>query len=200
MDQVTLTVSPRTALGKGAVGRLRKEGFIPAVIYGHAEPENVSVNAREFYNNFKHVSENTIITLNGLKSEKNVLVKDFHEDILADTVLHIDFYEIEKGKALKTHVPVKTTGTCKAVKEGAILEVQVHEVEVECLPKDLPETIEVDITELVAGHAIHVRDLVLPKGVKVLNADDQTVVHVGHAKSAAADTAAEGTEEASEEA
>ena len=125
---------------KGPAKQLRKEGKIPAVVYGHAAPLHISVDAREFSKKFRVVTENTIIILDMGGKQTEVLVKDLQEDIITETVKHIDFYEIEKGKVLKTHVPVHLVGNPIGVKEGGLLEHKIDQLEVECLPKDLPET------------------------------------------------------------
>jgi large subunit ribosomal protein L25 len=130
--------------------------------------------------------------------QTEVLVKDLQEDIITETVKHIDFYEIEKGKVLKTHVPVRLEGNPVGVKEGGLLEQKIDQFEVECLPKDLPETISVDVSELNMGNSIHVGDVELPEGVKVLDAEDRTVVVVTAPKSEAVASDEEESEEAAE--
>ena len=182
MAQRTLTAELRADPGSSAARRLRRTGRIPAVVYGHKENHLLSIDALEFGHKFKTVSESTIITLQTPDMNLDVLVKDFQEDILADRIVHIDFYEIERGKILKTHVHVRFLGRSVGEREGGILETFVHEVEVECLPKDLPEQIEYDISELDLGHSVHVRDLVPPEGVRILSSPDQTVCLVSAPK------------------
>ena len=178
MDEKTLSAELRTDLKKSGAKRVRNAGKIPAVIYGHQDPVNISVDEREFIGKFDKLSENTIITINVGKNHYDVLVKNYQDDILTSKIQHIDFFEIEKGKVLKTNVPVHIEGNAKGVKEGGILEQRLHELEVECLPKDIPETIVVDVTELESGDAIHVADIAVPEGVKILNLLEQTVVSV----------------------
>ncbi len=198
MEQKTLSVVERKEFKKGPAKQLRKEGKIPAVIYGHTDPVHISVDAREFGRKFKVVTENTIISLDMDGKSVEVLVKDLQEDIVTETVEHIDFYEIEKGKALKTHVPIHLKGNSVGVKEGGLLEQIIDQLEVECLPKDLPEEISIDISGLQMGESIHVKDLALSEGVKALVAEDRTVVVVTAPKTeTTAD--AEGEEEAAEE-
>lgn len=178
MDNKTLSAEIRTELKKSGAKKIRKSGRIPAVIYGHNEPIVVSVDENEFTKKFEKISENTIITLNVGKESYSVLVKNFQDDILTQKIKHIDFFEIEKGKTLKTNVPVHIEGTAKGVREGGVLEQRLHELEVECLPQDIPETITVDVTDLETGDAIHVADVKAPEGVKLLNIPEQTVVAV----------------------
>ena len=197
MEQKTLSVVERKEFKKGPAKQLRKEGKIPAVIYGHTDPVHISVDAREFGKKFKVVTENTIISLDLDGKSVEVLVKDLQEDIVTETVEHIDFYEIEKGKSLKTHVPVHLKGSSVGVKEGGLLEQIIDQFEVECLPKDLPEEISIDISGLQMGESIHVQDVALPEGVKALDAADRTVVVITAPK---AESTSEGEdEEAAEE-
>ena len=166
----------RTEFRKSATNKLRKLGRIPAVIYGSEHPATISINAHEFHKKFHTISENTIITIKSDSSSWDVLVKDFQEDLLKDEILHIDFYEIEQGRILKTHVPVHTTGAPKGVKEGGILEQRLHSLEIECTPADLPEALELDVAALDIGDSIHVSDITPPKGVKFLNMPEQVIV------------------------
>ena len=126
------------------------------------------------------ISESTIIRLALDNESHDVLIRDFQEDSVSGKVIHIDFFEIERGKILRTNVGLHLTGTPLGVREGGLLESFVHEVEVECLPKDLPERITVDVTDLALGHSIHLRDVRTPEGVKVLNPGDQVVCTVAH--------------------
>jgi large subunit ribosomal protein L25 len=178
MEQSTLAGYERLGFKKGPAGRLRKEGKIPAVIYGHNSPIHISVSATEFNSKFHVISENTLITIKVEDKEYEVLVKDSQENMLLGQITHIDFFEVERGKSLKTRVPVILTGAAVGVKEGGMLEQHLHEIDVECLPKDIPQKIEIDISELKLGEAIHVSDLSLSDKVKILNFMDQSVVGV----------------------
>jgi len=182
MEAKKLTVEKREGGGKGVAGRLRGTGKIPAVIYGHTEPTSITVDAREFRTAFKRITQNTIVELHMPGGVHEVLVKDYQRDNLTGQILHVDFYEFEKGKALRTRVPVRLTGNPVGVKEGGILESLLHALEVECLPKDLPEEITLDISELGLDRAMHVRDIVLPDGVRAIPAPDQVICLVAHRK------------------
>lgn len=183
MEQKTLAGHGRTSTRKGDNRRLRKEGFIPAVIYGHNEPVAISVEAREFDRKFHTVSENTIITITVDKDKSyDVLVKDYQENIIKSSIDHIDFFEIERGKVLRTNVPVHLVGVPAGVKEGGIVESSTHEVEIECLPKDIPESFSLDISGLNVGDSLHVSDIPVSEGVKILTASDQSLVVITTAK------------------
>jgi large subunit ribosomal protein L25 len=198
MEQKVISFNIRKERKKGAAKRLRKQGIIPSVIYGHNEPVAISIDKKEFFSNFKTVSESTIITLKSKESSYDVLVKDFQEDIIKDEITHIDFYEIERGKVLKTHIPVHLTGAAVGVKEGGILETLTHEVEIECLPKDLPHDVSVDISELNIGDSIHVSDLPELEGIKYLTPEEHVVCAIV-AKAAEVEEVEEGEEEGLEE-
>jgi large subunit ribosomal protein L25 len=182
MEAKTLNVQAREGRKKGMAGRLRASGKIPAIIYGHTQPTAITVDAREFRTAFKRITENTIVQLLMPEGTHEVLVKDYQRDNLTGEILHIDFYEFEKGKALRTRVPVRLTGNPAGVKEGGILEIILRELEVECLPKDLPEEIVLDISELALDRALHVRDLSLSEGVRSIVPADQVVCLVAHRK------------------
>jgi large subunit ribosomal protein L25 len=182
MEAKNLNVEMRQGGGKSAAGRLRTTGKIPAVIYGHTTPTSITVDAKEFRTAFKRITQNTIVALHLPGGVHEVLVKDYQKDNLTGQILHVDFYEFEKGKALRTRVPVRLEGNPIGVKEGGILESLMHALEVECLPKDLPEEIILDISELGLDRALHVRDLTLPEGVKAVPAPDQVVCLVAHRK------------------
>ncbi len=180
MNKMTLSAEPRTPVKtrKGENGRLRRAGKIPAVVYGAKEPMMVAVSELEFSQKFKVISENIIVTLNLGNTTCDVLVKDYQEDMLKDKIVHLDFYAIDPDRVLRTHVPVRLFGNPKGVKEGGILEQLLHEVEVECLPKNMPEKIELDTTELDIHHSIHIRDLKALADVKFIDAPDQVICHV----------------------
>lgn len=182
MEAKKLNVEMRQGGGKNVAGRLRTTGKIPAVIYGHTVPTSITVDAREFRNAFKRITQNTIVELHLPGGVHEVLVKDYQKDNLTGQILHVDFYEFEKGKALRTRVPIRLVGNPIGVKEGGILESLLHSLDVECLPKDLPEEIVLDISELGLDKAMHVNDLTLSEGVRPLQALDQVVCIVAHRK------------------
>ena len=178
MEQKTLSVEDRKEFGKGPSGRLRRDGKIPAVIYGRTEPVAITVDEREFERKFHNVSESTIINLKMGPKNWDVLVKDFQDNPFKGKIEHIDFYEIEKGKVLKAKVPIHTEGGAVGVRAGGILELLTHEVEIECLPKDLLESITVDVSNLDIGNSIHIKDLEISESIKILTPEDQVVVIV----------------------
>ncbi len=197
MEHKTLSVELRTLTGKGPSRRYRSEGKIPAVIYGVKENKSITLDSREFSRKFKRISENTLITLDFGKEKHEVLIKDYQENIIKETIEHIDFLEIEKGKLLKTNVPVTLTGNAAGVKEGGILVQKIKEVEVECLPKDIPENFTLSLDGLELGSSLHISDIEVVKGVSILVSADATVVVVNRPKAAVEETEEE-TEEVAE--
>ena len=190
-----LQVQTRTDFGSSASRGLRRNGQIPAVVYGGENVAHIMVNARQFYNEFHgHITENTIINLVLDGKGRNVLVKDFQGDILSGEVFHIDFLEIIEGHTLKTHVPLILDGTPIGVKEGGLLEHQCEAVEVECLPKDLPSEFRIDISGMGLGESMALSALQHEPVVRILSSMEQIVAHISVPRglaSASAEAAAE---------
>ena len=180
MSDRSLSAELRTQTKKGAARRLRREGRIPAVMYGHRDPLLLSIDAREFSRKFQRISESTIIQLSAGGDTYDVLVKDFQIDHIIERLDHIDFFEIERGRVLRARVLLHFVGNPVGVREGGLQELLVHEVEVESLPRDLPEKIDVDIEDLGVGQSFHVSDLVVPDGVRVLTSRDQVIALIAH--------------------
>jgi large subunit ribosomal protein L25 len=199
MEQKTLEADARTELRTAASRRLRRAGKIPAVIYGHQDPVSITLDAHEFRTQFRVVSESQIIRLTVGKKHYDVLIKDYQEDIITGQIHHIDFYEIEKGKMLRTNVAVHVNGSAIGAREGGILEHMLHSVEIECLPKDIPEGLSVNVEDLEVGHSLHVSDIPIPEGVRVLNNPDQVVVLVATSRAELELEEAEGEEAEGEE-
>lgn len=177
-----LTVQTREILGK-KVKNLRKQGLIPAELYGHGLGNfHLSVPKKEFSKLFKEAGESTIIKLK-VESEKekdkefNVLVHDIDKNALTDEIAHIDFYAVKKDEKIKVRAPLRFIGESAAVKEkGAILIKAVHELEIEALPEDLLHHIEVDISKLVdLNTSILAKDLEISPKVKI-SANPETVI------------------------
>ena len=198
MEEKTLTILLKSKNTKGENRRLRREGKIPAVIYGKTDSQGIIIDEHEFNTKFPVISESIIINLKGDSSEHDVLIKDYQDNIITGRVQHIDFYEIERGKILRTHALVHLRGASIGVREGGVLETLIHELEVECLPKDLPEEILIDISALEVGDSIHVRDIEPPEGVRIITSQDQVLCIVEHRR--AQEVAEVAEEEVEEEA
>ncbi len=172
---MTIQAEARTARRKAAVKRLRKAGKIPAIIYGGGKRIMIELDTRQFMHVFDSISESMILDLQVGDEHYDVLLKDYERDIISETVTHIDFYAIEQGKILRAHAPIKLTGSSPGVRLGGILETQLHDIEVECLPRNIPEFIDVDISHLDIHDSIHVRDVAPPEGVKFLTNPEQVI-------------------------
>ncbi|MFW5738039.1 MAG: 50S ribosomal protein L25 [Spirochaetota bacterium] len=178
MEQKTLSASARTELKTGAARRLRRAGKIPAIIYGHREPVPVTIDGLEFIREFKIITESQIIKLTVGDETYDVLIKDYQEDILTGDVEHIDFFEIEAGKTLRTHIGIHLNGSAIGSREGGILEQQLYEVEIECLPQDIPDAFQVDVSGLAVGDSLHVSALEAPEGVTILTSEENVIALV----------------------
>lgn len=166
----TLEATSRTERGK-QLGTLRAHGKIPAVLYGPSETSvALTVDRIQFEKLFKEAGESSIIALTGLGDPKEVLVHDVAFDARRGGIVHIDFYAVEAGKEITVDVPLSFIGDAPALKLGGTLTKVLYEIKVTCTPSVLPKEIVVDITPLADIEAqIHVRDLVLPPGVRVVN-------------------------------
>lgn len=203
MEERVLTASSRTDFGKAAAAKCRKADRLPAVIYDrNGRSTAIDVPYRDFAKLFKTVTESTLITIKvDGKDDYEVFIKDYQYDIVSDKVFHADFYAVERGQVLRTKIQIKLTGSPEACRQGAVLETGITEVEVECLPRNLPERIVIDVSTLGANELFHVRDIKVPEGVKILTDADLAVAMVKFTRdvSSAADTA-EASEDAAAEA
>jgi large subunit ribosomal protein L25 len=193
MSQVVFAARKRVNTGSGDARRVRRAGRIPAVIYGHSGTAlTIDVDALEFANGVKGISESTIVKVNVDGEGHDAFVKATQRNILSGQVLHVDFYEVESDTLLRARVSIQIGGNPIGVREGGILETPLHDIEVECLPGNLPERIIVDVSGLGVNQSIHVRDIVLAEGVRLISAGDQVVALVKFAKeeSAAAEEGA----------
>jgi len=182
MERVELTVELREDTRKGANKRLRRGGMIPGVVYHRGEASRtVQLDEKALLAALRtDAGRNALINLS-IKGEKAdepcvVVVKDIQHDPIAGKALHVDFHQISLTEKISVAVPVVEKGEAKGVKnEGGVLELPVREVEVECLPTDIPEAIQIDVTELGMNDTIYVKDLTLSAGVTVLS-DPETVL------------------------
>lgn len=160
---------------------LRKEGIMPAVLYGRVEESTpVAISLKEFEKTWREAGESTIITLKGLDEEKQALIYDVQMEPVKEMFLHADLYITEKGRKLSTTVPLEFVGAAPAVKDyGGTLVKVLHEVIVESIPSNLPSSLEVDVSNLDDFEKqIKVQDIELPEGVTLLEEPDEVVVLV----------------------
>ena len=181
-DAVKIKVESRdSAKNKGTgsrvASRLRKAGFIPAIIDGHKQP-NVAISLPrasgwEMIKQSTHLAELSFGT-----STETVIVSDIQWDHLGKEIIHLDFTRVSADESIETEVKIDLRGEPKGLADGGTLEVLVHELRVVCRANAIPDSLRVDVSKLGVGQAIHVKDLVLPEGVKVHAEPELLVVHV----------------------
>lgn len=165
-----LVAEVRDATGKGAARKLRAAGRIPAVVYGRGtESRAISVDPKALVQLLQKggAGMNTLIELSVDGTAKTVLVKELQRDPVRGRPLHTDFYLVDLDQKVEVSVPIHLTGRAPGVELGGILDHPLREIELECLPRAIPESIDVDVSALDVGDSIHVRDLELPEGVSV---------------------------------
>jgi len=183
MREIMLKAKARDKFGKEHVKKLRRKGVIPAVVYGaEISPLPLEVEAKSFHALLRSgLGENVIITLNiddPKNGDKKVLIREIQRDPVWGNILHIDFQQISLTKKLTINVPVHLVGTPLGVQQdGGILQHVLRELEVECLPTDIPEKIEVDVSNLKIGDSIHVGDIKL-EGAELLSDPQGSIVSV----------------------
>jgi large subunit ribosomal protein L25 len=199
LETFELKVSHRTTTGKGAARSLRREGRIPAILYGlNTETISLAVSIRELQNIFKSsASENMILKLiidNGKKTTQTAMVKELQTTPLTRDYLHVDFYAVSMENQIHVKVPVVVTGKSKGEEQGGLVQVIRNELEILCLPLDIPEAIEIDVTNLDIGDSVHVEDIPVREKVQLIADTNFTVVTI------LAPTVEEAVEEGVEEA
>jgi large subunit ribosomal protein L25 len=199
--EAVLEAVKRDRFGKNEAGRLRREGQVPSVLYGGAADDAgkpvatpISVVPKELSRILHSESgANTLITLKLGGESWRVMVKDYQLDPISHSLLHADFYRVAMDKALKVTVPIVLRGEAPGVKQqGGLLDFVHREIEVECLPADIPENIEVDVSGLMLNQAIRLRDLTGSVKWKPVSESDIMIVHVVAPKAEAEPAPAEG--------
>ncbi|MCQ6563729.1 50S ribosomal protein L25/general stress protein Ctc [Paenibacillus mendelii] len=164
---LAIKATERTTGTRGELNQLRKQGSIPGVVYGKnlTKPLSIAVEEKELLHMLRS-HPNAVIELDVTGGGKQpVMMTEVQRDPLSRTVLHIDFHQINMNEEVKTAVRLDVTGESPGVKEGGILQVMLHELEVQCLPNKIPESVDVDISSLAVGENVLVGDLKLPEGV-----------------------------------
>ncbi len=169
--KIEISATSRKAQGTGASRRLRKTGRVPGIVYGEREPTLIDLDHNNLYHALRKESFHaSVLTLELDGKKEQVLLRDFHMHPFRQQVQHIDFQRVDKNKKIHMKVPLHflNAETCPGVKEsGGIVSHVRNDLSVACLPDDLPEFIEVDLSGLSLSHSIHVSDIKLPKGVEV---------------------------------
>lgn len=184
MERVGLKAAVRDGVGKGVARSVRRGGGVPAVLYGRGRPpQPIAVESRALTAVLHtHAGLNVLIDLDlgdgGRADPTIVMVKEIQRDIFRHHPIHVDFYAISLTERVETRVPVVLKGTAKGIAEGGVVEHHLREVLVECLPTQIPEQFELDVTGLVVGRSLHASDLVIPEGVTLVTAPEDVIVTV----------------------
>lgn len=181
MSENLLSADNRTATGKGANRRLRVAGHIPGVIYGKgrdAQSVVLDPKALEAVLHKSGAGLNTLIDLSVAGRTDTVLVKELQRHPVYGSYVHVDFFQVDLSQKIKVSVPIHFVGKARGVEFGGILDHPLRELEVECLPRAIPEFVEVDVSALEVGQSIHVSDLRLPEGVEVMTDGELPVASV----------------------
>jgi large subunit ribosomal protein L25 len=184
MKSVALNAFPRALSRRAGSKKLRSEGRIPAVIYGRqVKPENLEIIARDMENLMKHaVSENLLVDLavkENARPKRLALVQEVQHHALSGKVLHVDFHEVAEDEKVTIMVPVETEGEAVGVKtSGGVLEHVLFKIKARALPKDLPEVITVDVSNLEIGQAIHLGEIKVPDSVELIGDKNIPVIAV----------------------
>jgi len=179
MKEVALSVIPREGSGKGAARQTRMVGFIPGVVYGpQTKPESIKIDTRTFNAAWKMGGGSVIFNLEKEGKKRKVLIRELQRDPITNAVIHVDFHAISMTKPIHLSIPIHLVGTPIGVKtEGGIMQMTIREIEISCLPTDIPEHLEINVENLHIGDSIHVRDISIPKA-KILEEPDTTIAVV----------------------
>jgi len=180
MAEVKLKAQSRDAVGKGAARKIRAAGKVPGVLYGpEVEPMRLAVDALELWHAL-HTDAGTNVLINLAVDGDTFLTmpREVQRDIVRGTLLHVDFLRIRRDVAIQVDVPVQLVGESVGVKEGGVVEHHLWELRIECLPTQVPESIEADISELAINDSLHVSDLKIPQHLTVLTPPEEALVSV----------------------
>ena len=184
MANANLSAALRTETGKGAARSLRREGRVPGIIYGHArEPQPLTVDAKELGRLLEHVTESTVIELALDGKPTKTLIREIQRHPVKRSIVHVDFQELVAGESVIVRIPLVFRGVAQGVKvDAGIMNTLMTEFEVEADPSNIPDHIDVDVTNVTIGHALHVGEIPLPAGVTVLDDPESAVVIVSAPK------------------
>jgi large subunit ribosomal protein L25 len=184
----TLKATVRNTQGTRAARKLRQQGLVPAIIYGHKQANVAVAVSRHDIDHIVRVQHARMITLDVNGQQETVLIREVQWDVFGREIIHVDFERKSAAEKVRVVVPIELRNVPKQ-SGGAVLDQPLHTVHVECPLGNIPEAIRVDITHLSVGHPIHVKDLVVPEGVKILESPEAVVVQLkvpGAAETAAA--------------
>ena len=201
MASASLSAETRTETGKGVARKLRAAGRVPAVVYGHArEPQSLSLVTRDLEKLLSQISTgSTVVELTLGSATTKTLIREVQRHPFKKQILHVDFQELVAGEKVTVEIPLVFVGIPEGVRlSGALLEQILHSIEVLVDPSNIPNHIDVDVTNLAMGHSLHVRELPLPPGLEVLTEEDATVCAVVAPRAVVEEVPAEGEAAAAE--
>jgi large subunit ribosomal protein L25 len=183
LEQINLEAQVRKTTGNGPARTLRRAGRIPAILYGpKTDPVMLSIDSKEFEKILRTSTIGSVLLKlqikNGQTGSRSAMVKELQTHPVTGQFLHIDFYEVDLKRKINAMIPVTITGKSQGVEDGGILQIVRREIEVFCLPTAIPESIEVDISELEIGGSIHVNEITLPSDVELPEDVDFTVITI----------------------
>ncbi|HBH62446.1 MAG TPA: 50S ribosomal protein L25 [Nitrospiraceae bacterium] len=184
MEKILVKADKRPELGKGGARSLRRAGMIPAVVYSEGNSLPIKVQGKQMTKLiYSGGGEHALITIElneeGAKtSEHPVLVKDYQRDPVSEELLHVDFMEVSLEKLVNVTVRIEIVKQPASIKMGGILQHRLREVEVECLPTQIPDKIDVNAESIEIGHSLHVSDLQVPEGVKIITDPSEVILLV----------------------
>ena len=197
-----LKAEERARTGSGVLKQMRREGYIPSVVYGGgSDVKNVKVHAKTFRDMLNHAASDSILVTLDLDNSDTQLafLQDVQHNALSGEILHVDFLAVSQDTSITANIPLELIGESEGVALGGQLEQMLHSLEISCLPKDLPENIEADVSALDIGDSINIGDVAFPEGVVPTLGEDVVVALVAKARTAESEEEeVEGTEEAEE--
>lgn len=190
--KTSLKAAPRARTGSGRLNQMRREGWLPSVIYGRGtENQNLKVDSKTFAELLgRSSSENILVNLDVEGAGTRLaFLQSVQHDPLTGKVLHADFLAINEKTEITAHIPAHLLGEPAGVKAGGIIEQYVHAIEITCLPNDLPETIEIEVSHLEEGASLHIGDVTFPAGVRPTHAAEVVIAHIGKTGAAISEAA-----------
>ena len=191
--KASLKAAPRARSGSGRLKQMRREGWLPSVIYGRGvEAHNLKVDAKTFSDLLAHSSSENILINLDVEGEGTRLafLQSIQHDPLSGAALHADFLAIDEKTEITANIPTHLNGEPAGVKAGGILEQYIHAVEITCLPNDLPDTLEFDVAHMKEGESLHISDVKFPSGVRPTHAGEVVIAHIGKSSAAISEEAA----------
>jgi len=177
MKEIAIGAKARLHSGRGSARRTRQNGYIPGVVYGpEIDTFGVEIKEREFHSAMKSAEGSSIINLDVEGKESKAILREIQRDPITSQIIHLDFHTVSMNKPIHVAVPIHFVGTPVGVKtDGGIMQITMRELNISCLPADIPEHIDIDVTELHIGESVHVNDIPVPK-VRILSELQRTVV------------------------